>query len=201
MAYNAQRRWDTNWNFSEFGLNPALKDRTIRSLSDLTCLADSLASIIKHPQDAENTRLNEILHSLSDGKLKFIYHRIAENRCVLTNVVNNAVIQAHTNLNTAENTYYQPLLYLPTGVIYLALRDAPPILLEDLPDMVVNNIKSLCRGQLKLRQTGFGRDGKGMKYAEYYNLFFESPGLMQVALDATLRILNTNKPSVAKSRS
>ena len=201
MAYNAQRRWDTNWNFSEFGLNPALKDRTIRSLSDLTCLADSLASIIKHPQDAENTRLNEILHSLSDGKLKFIYHRIAENRGVLTNVVNNAVIQAHTNLNTAENTYYQPLLYLPTGVIYLALRDAPPISPETLPDLVVNKIKSLCAGQLKLRQTGFGRDGKGMKYAEYYNLFFESPALMQVALDATLRILNTNKPSVAKSRS
>ncbi|MCY7273987.1 MAG: type I-D CRISPR-associated protein Cas10d/Csc3, partial [Phormidesmis sp. CAN_BIN44] len=48
MAYNAQRRWDTNWNFSEFGLNPTLKDRVLRSLSDLTCLADSLASIVKH---------------------------------------------------------------------------------------------------------------------------------------------------------
>ncbi len=57
MAYNAQRRWDTNWNFSEFGLNPMLKDRTLRSLSDLTCLADSLASIVKHPQDAEHLRL------------------------------------------------------------------------------------------------------------------------------------------------
>ncbi len=201
MAYNAQRRWDTNWNFSEFGLNPVLKDRTIRSLCDLTRLADLLSSIIKHPQDAENRALNEILHSLSDGKLKFTYHHIAENRGVLTNVVNNAVIEAHTNLNTAENTYYQPLLYLPTGVIYLALRDAPPISPETLPDLVVNKIKSLCAGQLKLRQTGFGRDGKGMKYAEYYNLFFESPGLMQVGLDATLRILNPNKPSVAKSRS
>jgi CRISPR-associated protein Csc3 len=201
MAYNAQSRWDTNWNFSEFGLNPILKDRTIRSLSDLTCLADSLASIIKHPKDAENTRINEIIHSLSDGKLQFTYHHIAENRGVLTNVVNNAVIEAHTNLNTEENRYYQPLLYLPTGVIYLALRDAPPISPETLPDLVVNKIKSLCAGQLKLRQTGFGRDGKGMKYAEYYNLFFESPGLMQVALDATLRILNPNKPSVAKSRS
>ncbi|MFM6504848.1 MAG: type I-D CRISPR-associated protein Cas10d/Csc3, partial [Dolichospermum sp.] len=201
MAYNAQRRWDTNWNFSEFGLNPVLKDRTIRSLSDLTCLADSLASIIKHPQDAEHPRINEILHSLSDGKLKFTYHHIAENRGVLTNVVNNAVIEAHTNLNTAENRYYEPLLYLPTGVIYLALRDAPSISPETLPDMVVNQIKSLCSGQLKLRQTGFGRDGKGMKYAEYYNLFFDSPGLMQVALDATLRILNSSKTSVAKSRS
>ncbi|MBL1201932.1 MAG: type I-D CRISPR-associated protein Cas10d/Csc3 [Nostoc sp. GBBB01] len=201
MAYNAQNRWDTNWNFSEFGLNPVLKDRTIRSLSDLTRLADLLASVIKHPQDAEHRGLNDILHSLSDGQLQFTYHRIAENRGVLTNVVNNAVIQAYTSLNTDELTYYEPLLYLPTGVIYLAARNAPPISAKDLPDLVVNNIKSLCAGQLRLRQTGFGRDGKGMKYAEYYNLFFDSPGLMQVALDATLRILNSNKPSVAQSRS
>jgi CRISPR-associated protein Csc3 len=201
MAYNAQRRWDTNWNFSEYGLNPVLRDRTLRSLSDLTCLADSLASIVKHPQDAEHPRLKEIIHSLSDGQLKFTYHSIAENRGVLTNVVNNALMQAHTSLNTEEQTYYEPLLYLPTGVIYLADRNAPPISSEDLPDRVVANIKSLCAGQLRLRQTGFGRDGKGMKYAEYYNLFFDDSGLMQVALDATLRILNPNKGSVAKSRS
>ncbi|MBE9198020.1 MULTISPECIES: type I-D CRISPR-associated protein Cas10d/Csc3 [unclassified Nodularia (in: cyanobacteria)] len=201
MAYNAQRRWDTNWNFSEFGLNPVLKDRTLRSLSDLTCLADSLASIVKHPQDAENTRLQEIIHNLSDGQLKFTYHSIAENRGVLTNVVNNALIKAHTSLNTDENIYYEPLLYLPTGVIYLALRNAPPIAQADLSDRVVDSIKSLCSGQLTLRQTGFGRDGKGMKYAEYYNLFFNDLGLMRVALDATLRILNPNKRSVAQSRS
>jgi CRISPR-associated protein Csc3 len=201
IAYNAQRRSDTNLNLSEYGLQPQINDDILICLADLAYLSDLLSSIIKHPQDAENQTLNGILHSLSDGKLKFTYHRISENRGVLTNVVNNAVIQAHTNLNTEGNRYYQPLLYLPTGVIYLALRDAPLISSEDLPDMVVNNIKSLCRGQLKLRQTGFGRDGKGMKYAEYYNLFFESPGLMQVALDATLRILNTNKSSVAKSRS
>jgi CRISPR-associated protein Csc3 len=201
MAYNAQRRWDTNWNFSEYGLNPVLRDRTLRSLSDLTCLADSLASIVKHPQDAEHPRLKEIIHSLSDGQLKFTYHRIAENRGVLTNVVNNALIQAHTSFNTDEHTYYEPLLYLPTGVIYLASRNAPPIAVEDVPDRVINNIKSLCAGQLRLRQTGFGRDGKGMKYAEYYNLFFDESGLMQVALDATLRILNSNKASVAQSRS
>ncbi|WP_206602806.1 type I-D CRISPR-associated protein Cas10d/Csc3 [Leptolyngbya ohadii] len=201
MAYNAQRRWDTNWNFSEYGLNPSLKDRVLRSLSDLTCLADSLASIVKHPQDAEHPRLKELIHSLSDGQLKLTYHSIAENRGVLTNVVNNALMEAHTSLNTSELIYYEPLLYLPTGVIYLADRNAPQVDPKELPDRVVASIKSLCAGQLRLRQTGFGRDGKGMKYAEYYNLFFDAPGLMQVALDATLRILNPNKGSVAKSRS
>ncbi|MUL35343.1 type I-D CRISPR-associated protein Cas10d/Csc3 [Gloeocapsopsis sp. AAB1 = 1H9] len=201
VAYNAQRRWDTNWNFSEFGLNPVLRDRTLRALSDLTCLADSLASIIKHPQDAENTRLNELIHSLSDGQLKFTYHSIAENRGVLTNVVNNALMEAHVSLNTQNCAYYEPLLYLPTGVIYLAQRDAPSVQVEDLPERVVNKIKQFCASQLRLRQTGFGRDGKGMKYAEYYNLFFDAPDLMRVALDATLRILRTGKSSVAKSRS
>ncbi|MHC5826078.1 MAG: type I-D CRISPR-associated protein Cas10d/Csc3, partial [Nostoc sp.] len=195
IAYNAQLRWGTNLNLSEYGLNPVLKPRTLDSLSDLSCLADSLASIIKHPQDAENTRLKQIIHRLSDGQLKFTYHSIAENRGVLTNVVNNALIQAHTSLNTDEHTYYEPLLYLPTGVIYLASRNAPAISPEDLPHRVVNSIKSLCADQLRFRQTGFGRDGKGMKYAEYYNLFFDDIGLMKVALDATLRILNPNKGS------
>jgi CRISPR-associated protein Csc3 len=201
LAYNAQRRWDTNWNFSVFGMNPTLKDRTLRSLSDLTCLADSLSSIVKHPYDAENKRLNELIHNLSDGQLKLTYHSISENRGVLTNVVNNAIVDAHTSLNSEDFTYYQPLLYLPTGVIYLTLKDAPYIERDGLSDRVIANIKQLCQGQLSRRQTGFGRDGKGMKYADYYSLFFDDVELMPVALDATLRILRVGKASVATSRS
>ncbi|MEL6319762.1 MAG: type I-D CRISPR-associated protein Cas10d/Csc3, partial [Cyanobacteria bacterium J06626_14] len=202
LAYNAQRRNDTNLNLSEDGLNPVLRDRTLRCLSDLTCLADRLASIIKHPQDAENKGLNDIIHGLSDGQLRFTYHAIAENRGVLTNVVNNALMEAYASLNNdPENPNYTTLLYLPTGAIYLAHRDAPQIFPDSLPNRVVDGIKALCAGQLSLRQTGFGRDGKGMKYADYYNLFFDDPGLMQVALDATLRILNPNKGSVATKRS
>ena len=201
VAYNTQVRYDTNLNLSEHGLNPKLKDRTLICLADLCCLADSLASIIKHPQDAEHDRFKRLIHNLSDGQLKFTYHRLAENRGVLTNVVNNALIQAHTDLNTEENNYYQPLLYLPTGVIYLAARDAPTVSLADIPDQVISSIKQLCADRLMQSQTGFGRDGKGMKYADYYEQFFNDVGLMQVALKATLRILNDKKPSVAKSRS
>ncbi len=201
MAYNAQRRWDTNWNFSEFGLQPTLKDRTLRCLSDLTCLADSLSSIVKHPQDAENSRLQSLIHILSDGKLTFTYHSISENRGVLTNIINNSLMEAHSSLNYDDATFYQTLLYLPTGVIYLTTPDAPKIDRSELGDRVVANIKKLCAGQLRLKQTGFGRDGKGMKYADYYHLFFNLPELMQVALDATLRILRQGKASVAGSRS
>jgi CRISPR-associated protein Csc3 len=64
----------------------------------------------------------------------------------------------------------------------------------------VDTIKSLCSGELQRKQTGFGRDGKGMKYADYYSQFFDDAGLMRAALNATLRILGDNKASVAGSR-
>lgn len=201
IVYNTELRKNTNLNLSEYGLNPKLKDRTLICLADLCCLADSLASIVKHPQDAENNRLKGLIHNLSDGQLKFTYHRLAENRGVLTNVVNNALIQEHRDLNTEESIYYQPLLYLPTGVIYLAAKDAPNLSVVDIPHRVISSIKQLCSDKLMKSQTGFGRDGKGMKYADYYEQFFNIVGLMQVALKATLRILHDGKKSVAKSRS
>ncbi|OUL21989.1 type I-D CRISPR-associated protein Cas10d/Csc3 [Nostoc sp. 106C] len=201
-AYNTQRRWDTNWNFSEHSeLKPKLKGDKLVCLAALACLADRLASIIKHPKDALKSGINNIVGQLSNRQLKLSYHSIAENRGVLTNVVNNALIDAHKDFNTEGNTHYEPLLYLPTGVIYLTHRKAPPVKLESIPERVVENIKSLCAGELKARQTGFSRDGKGMKYADYYSLFFDTPELMQVALKATKRILKDGKKPVSKDRS
>ncbi|MFM7882412.1 MAG: type I-D CRISPR-associated protein Cas10d/Csc3, partial [Microcystis panniformis] len=179
---------------SEDGLNTRLNNSALESLTDLACLADRLASIIKHPHDAEKASLQDLLYSLSDGELKFTYHSIAENHGVLTNVLNNAVMEAHQELD------YQPLLYLPTGVVYIAPKNAPEVSLETLPNRVVDTIKSLCSGELQRKQTGFGRDGKGMKYADYYSQFFDDAGLMRAALNATLRILGDNKASVAGSR-
>ena len=149
----------------------------------------------RNPTPIINNYPNLILHTLSDGQLNLTYHSIAENRGVLTNVVNNAVMEAYTEAG------YEPLLYLPTGVIYLCDRDTPPISPDSLPQRVVETITSLCRSQLQAKQTGFGRDGKGMKYAEYYDLFFDEKALMEVALSATLRILRDGKASSAKKRS
>lgn len=194
IAYNAQCRWDTNWNFSEFGLNNlTLDDPTLRCLTDLTCLADSLASIIKHPQDATKAKFKELMHSLSNGDLRFTYHSISENRGVLTNVTNNALMDAHIALNTEENQYYEPLLYLPTGVIYLTLRDAPPIQIEGLSDRVVAKIKKLCADQLRDRQVGFSRGNVGMKFADYYNLFFDFEEFLRFSVDVVINKIKTSK--------
>lgn len=201
IAYNTQVKNDTNLNLSDTGLQPALRDRTLSCLTDLTRLADLLASIVKHPHDAADYRLKAVLHELSGGQLRFTYHAIAENRGVLTNIVNNAIMDAHAEIADDAGQPYTPLLYLPTGVIYLASREAQPVLTDDLPDRVVAAIKHRCAQRLIDQQTGFSRDGKGMKYADYYTQFFGDRGLMEVAKLATLRILNPKKPSKAGDRS
>ena len=94
--------------------------------------------------------------------------------------------------------YYS--IYVWGKFSYIAPKNAPEVSLETLPNRVVDTIKSLCSGELQRKQTGFGRDGKGMKYADYYSQFFDDAELMRAALNATLRILGDNKASVAGSR-
>jgi CRISPR-associated protein Csc3 len=197
VAYNAQRKDDTNLNTSDdYGLDQlTLPDNLLPSLADLARLADLLASVIKHPQDAEAYTLYKVLHELSDGQLELTYHSIAENHGVLTNVVNNAVMDEFTSLNTPECKYYEPLLYLPTGVIYLKLKNAPPVAIAPLPDRVIQKIKVLCAEELQTRQKGFVREGKGMKYAEYYDLFFQDVELMRIALKAACKSIRNSKAS------
>jgi CRISPR-associated protein Csc3 len=205
IADNTQTRWGTNWNFSiANGLSPKLykvNSQKLLSLTGLSCLADRLSSIVKHPQDALNSSINNILDTLSDGQLKLTYHSIAENRGVLTNIVNNALVDEFLSLNTSEHKYYQPLLYLPTGVIYITTRDAPSVSVENIPERVINKIKALCAEELQKRQTGFNRGGTGLKYADYYHLFFQTHEIMKVGLDATLKILKDGKKPVSQERS
>ncbi|NJK51800.1 MAG: type I-D CRISPR-associated protein Cas10d/Csc3 [Leptolyngbyaceae cyanobacterium SU_3_3] len=200
IAYNAQRKDDTNLNTAEFGLG---RDSNIYvELSNLARLADLLASIIKHPQDAESQSLYSTLHELSDGQLQLTYHSIAENHGVLTNVVNNAVMDEFTSVNMSERKYYEPLLYLPTGIIYLKLKDAPSISAANFPDQVVAKVKEICikelnpelkPGDVKPVNKGFLRDGKGLKYAEYCEQLFDDLDLMKVALQASQSLIRNSK--------
>lgn len=200
IAYNAQRKDDTNLNTAELRLG---RDSNIYvELSNLARLADLLASIVKHPQDAESKSLNSTVHELSDGQLQLTYHSISENHGVLTNVVNNAVIDEFMSVNTPERKYYEPLLYLPTGVIYLRLKNAPPITSKNLPDRVVAKVKEICvrelnpelkPGEVKPVNKGFLRDGKGLKYAEYCEQLFDDFELMNIALRATQSLVRNSK--------
>ncbi|MBD3886696.1 type I-D CRISPR-associated protein Cas10d/Csc3 [Phormidium tenue FACHB-886] len=200
ISRNAGDKSDADLGLITRGLKPLEDDRMdgrIRNvLVNLVKLSDRFASIIKHPQDITKSSLTDLLNSLSnEGQFKFTYHALSDNRGVLTNIINNALMDLH------PKEFYTQLLYLPDGVVYLARADAPVVNTQQISTQVVNKIKALCGDQLKQRQIGFGRDGKGLKFADYYWLFFDVAELMDVAKLAACRIIPSTKSSSAAKRS
>ncbi|MCU0547558.1 MAG: type I-D CRISPR-associated protein Cas10d/Csc3 [Oscillatoriaceae cyanobacterium Prado104] len=195
MTNNAGVKNDSDRGLEIRGLQPKLDGRIRGTIANLVRLSDLFASVIKHPSDAEANGLSEVLNSLSNGQLKFSYHSLSDNRGVLTNIINNALMDAH------PIEFYTPLLYLPDGVVYLAKIDAPALNVADIPDRVIDNIRNLCAERLKHKTTGFSRDGKGFKFGEFYWLFFDIIELMEVAIEAACKLIPSTKASSAKKRS
>jgi len=196
VSHNAGDGRDADLGLESRGLRDyQLDGRTRGVLSNLVKLSDRLASVVKHPSDIEKGSLPNIIGNLSNHQFKFSYHTLSDNRGVLTNILNNALMEAH------PSDFYTPLLYLPDGVVYLATADTPAITTGDIPEQVIAKIKSFCADKLKLKQTGFSRDGKGFKFAEYYWLFFDTVQLMEVSIDAACRLIPSTKTPSAKKRS
>lgn len=204
MSNNAGVKYDSDRGLEIRGLQPKLDSRIRESLANLVRLSDLFASVVKHPSHIEITKeeitdkkesLAEILGNISNHQLKFSYHSLSDNRGVLTNIINNALMDAH------PSKFYAPLLYLPDGVVYVAAIDAPALITNDIPDRVIANIRNLCAEKLKHKTTGFSRDGKGFKFGEYYWLFFEIVELMQVSIEAACKLIPSSKLSSAKKRS
>jgi CRISPR-associated protein Csc3 len=196
ISNNAGEKWDADLGLKKRGLDSCQLDERIQGiLIRLVRLSDLFASVIKHPGDSAANNLTDLMRDLSAGQLRFSYHALSDNRGVLTNILNNALIDVH------PQEFYTPLLYLPDGVVYLAKAEAPAVETQNISDRVVAKIKSLCADKLRERQTGFSRDGKGFKFADYYWLFFDIPSLMDVAVDAACRILPSTKASSGAKRS
>ncbi|MBW4575142.1 MAG: type I-D CRISPR-associated protein Cas10d/Csc3 [Aphanothece sp. CMT-3BRIN-NPC111] len=199
ISSNAGVKNDADLGLATRGLRPLederLDGRVRDVLVNLVSLSDLFASVVKHPSDVESGRLPTVLQNLSNRQLKLSHHSLSDNRGVLTNILNNTLIDAHLE------EFYTPLLYLPDGVVYLAVSDAPSIATDNIPNEVIAKIKSLCISQLKKRQTGFSRDGKGFKFADYYWLFFDVVELMQVSINAASRLIPETKNASAGKRS
>ncbi|MCI0489309.1 MAG: type I-D CRISPR-associated protein Cas10d/Csc3 [Blastocatellia bacterium] len=193
IAQNTQERYDTHRPTRDFKLT--LPDKTCTLCANLTQMADKLSSAVKHPADIQMSAIKDLLHRLSDGQLRFAHHSVAEARGVLTNIINNALLDAHVEKG------YKPLLFFSNGVAYLGPADAGTVDMEQAPDDVVAKIRSLCARQLAQRHVGFGRDGKGIKFADYYWLFFDGPSLIRVGADAVFKKVSEGRAAASGKRS
>ncbi len=194
IASNTQVRWGTLRNLSllkHLRLNSSQLDLA----EQLSRMCDLLAYVIQTPPQAMMRKVQNEVYTLSGGLARLSYHHVSENRGVLTNFIHNAALSALTH------EYRQPLLYAPSGVIYLEhTKNALPLPeREQVVEAVIQKIRTMVGQRLAISKAGIKRDGKGIKYAQYYWLFFDLPTFLQIGVDATFKAINeTKKPSAGK---
>ena len=189
IASNTQLQWGVMHNLSAL---PGMRYRSRGTLlaTDLATMADYLAYLGRTPiEAASHPAIQRMLEMLDSGQthLQLSYHHLADVRGVLTNIIHNAAVDAY-----AVDEQRIPLLYAPTGVVYLARGTAPMApTVEGVAEIVVKRIQEQGRMQLERDLTGFSRDGKGLKYADYYHLFFAPAQLARlIARYAEKRMMN-----------
>lgn len=195
IAVNTQRTWGTNLNQAVY---PHLKlnGREMNLATDLSTVADLVAYVFRTPLDITRpSSLSDLLKTLSNGEAQLIYHHVSETRGVLTNFIHTAVLQ------TMSADDCVPLLYAPSGVVYLARQETPTFpTVEDMAEAAITAIRKRCSQQLDNRMMGFSRDGKGLKTAPYYNLLLTLPEQIRLAGQGVFKVIHSKKKPASGKR-
>lgn len=196
LILNTQKRYGVDLNLQNFDLR--LPGRRRQYLREMCTASDLIAYLLKNPSGfRKQPNVCESLTQLSFGKLEFAYHKLAENRGMITNVINNALLRT-----LRDRLGWKPFLFFPTGVTYLRERSSKDTILPTLNEIAENTEKQLmayCAERLEVNLDGFTRDGKGFKFPDYYYDFFQIPQLLKLISVGCFRVLHENKsPSAGK---
>ena len=116
------------------------------------------------------------INSICDIQYKFVYHRLSEQRGILTNLIHNEIVRY---LESEKDLL--PLLYYPEGVAYFVNRERDIHITTDeivkIGNAVVQNVESKTRGEfIKFIQgspAGIKVDEKcialGVSFADIWN--------------------------------
>ena len=196
IASNTQVKWGTLRNLSALP-RLSLDGRTLDLCESLSRLADLITYVARTPrQVAMHSSIHREIAALSNNTAHLRYHHVADNRGVLTNLIHNAALQA-----ISHRYLCVPLLYAPSGVVYLAHKDAPPLPdIAAIADATVEQVRHVAAQRLQKSLSGFRRDGKGLKRADYYDLFFNLSAQVRLAAQAIFQTIPPTKPPSAGKR-
>ncbi len=180
IACNTQRN---NGTIHAPGLLPNVHpDVDVYELAtEISRLADLVAYVARTPRDlVAHETVSQLLKSLSFNRktgeihARFVYHHVAENRGLLLNPIHNAVLQA------LEVDGRVPLLYAPSGVVYLERNDAPPMpALDALIPQIVAQLRQTAGEQLIATGKAARRGNVNFQIDESYNDYFDLPSLIR----------------------
>lgn len=201
IACNTQLRSGT---FRIDALLPRMRfdGRTRLLVADVSRLADLIAYIAPTPRDlvADKT-IHDLLMGLANepnlpsrAVARLTYHHVAENRGLLLNFIHDAALDALTIKDQRE-----PLLYAPSGVVYLERYDAeahswPTMPAPDeLVRRIVGQIREKTGDKLVAKGKGAKRGNVGLQVDESYNDYFDLREFIGKSVRLTEKFIRNNK--------
>jgi len=162
----------------------------------LSHLADLLAYVARTPRDlVAHPTIRKALTDLGvpytpgNAVAHFTYHHVAENRGLLLNFIHDAAL----NVLTVEDQRV-PLLYAPSGVVYLERYDAPAMLdPAALTTQIVQQVRAKAAAQLISTGKGAKRGNVGLQIDDSYNDFFDLRELVSKSVSLVSNLIRNNK--------
>ena len=170
LVVNTQEQWGTHLN--TYAWNLRLPERRILELRRLCTYSDCIAYLLPMPSailpTGDARKLNTILAELSDDELVFTYHQLREVRGLLTNVINDSLVNLYTDAGQRGGIW--PYLFFSDGVVYIARKKLLlTIAREQVVEAVQAHLREICAPRIKQGAPGFKFDNKGIaKHPEYY---------------------------------
>lgn len=196
LVVNTHQRYGTHLHTYLWQLR--LKERRLLLLRRLCTYSDHIAYLVSTPSailmEAETQTLRTILAELSDDELVFTYHQLREVRGLLTNVVNNGLVELFTAGRTDE---IWPYLFFSDGVVYIQRKRCQfTISLEEIVEKVKSALKDICATVIKKSAPGFKFDPKDVvKHPDYYFEFLNLEEYFVLLAEFTIR--RTQKDTTA----
>lgn len=162
----------------------------------VSTLADRMAYLGRTPRElVSSPPIRAALEKLCfDDRLpghytaRFTYHHVADNRGVLLNLLHEAVQAALTH------ELRVPLLFAPSGIVYLERYDAPPLPTPDaLIPAIVQDIRSKAGTQLLKAGKGARRGNVNLQIDDSYNDYFDLPALIRASPMIAQKHIRSNK--------
>lgn len=186
------------YNYENLKLSARRRDllRDLSNLSDVLNYIDAEGNLLTSPATICQDKLQSHLARLSDGQLRFSYHQLSTVTGLLTNLINNAIMRL------MREQGHLPLLFFPNGVVYLAeaRNDKLDGIADNLFGAVTQKISDACKQRLRQNLTGFTRDGKGLKFSNYYYQIFSLKELLGVVIEGANKIIHEKKKPVSSDR-
>jgi CRISPR-associated protein Csc3 len=170
LVVNTQEQWGTHLN--TYGWQLQLPEDRILHLRRLCTYSDCIAYLVPSPSaiasDADTRKLSTILAGLSDDELVFTYHQLREVRGLLTNVINDGLINLYTDGGQRNGIW--PYLFFSDGVVYIKRKKLSLAITNvQITETVNAQLRRLCAERIRQSAPGFKFDNKGIaKHPEYY---------------------------------